>query len=185
MSFWYVFTLKFIHTCDDLISYRFNYVCKLYTILKLKRMNNKFFLWILLILSGGFSLDFGPIYNNQLIDWNEWNVFKSKEIYSIHLNVYSLLPKVGEIRYIAEHLNAAVIGITKFKLGESISQSEIQMVYYNLLRCNRKRKGARVACYIRSDIGHVQKYFFPNIIENIFFEILLPTNHTCNCWNNV
>ena len=29
-------------------------------------------------------------------------------------------------------------------------------------------------CYIRSDISYVEKDFFPNVIENIFFEILLP-----------
>ena len=30
------FTLQFIHTCDDLISYRFSYLCKFYIISKLK-----------------------------------------------------------------------------------------------------------------------------------------------------
>ena len=59
------FTLEFIHTCDDLISFRFNYLCKFYTIPKLKRMNNKSFLRILLILSGDISLNLGPVYNNQ------------------------------------------------------------------------------------------------------------------------
>ena len=57
------FTLEFIHTCDDLI--RFNYLCKFHTIPKLKRMNNKSFLCILLILSGDISLNPGPIYNNH------------------------------------------------------------------------------------------------------------------------
>ena len=39
---------------------------------------------------------------------------------------------------------------------------------------DRNRNGGGVACYIRSDISYVQKDFFPNVIENIFFEILLP-----------
>ena len=34
------FTPDFIHTCDYLNSYHFNYLCKFYTIPKLKRMTN-------------------------------------------------------------------------------------------------------------------------------------------------
>ena len=59
------FTLEFIHSCDDLISFRFNYLWKFHTIPNLKRMNNKSFLGILLILSGDVSLNPGPVYNNH------------------------------------------------------------------------------------------------------------------------
>ena len=137
-------------------------------------MNNKFFLRILLLLSGDISLNPGPVYNNQSLHSNERNVFRSKGIHLIHLNVNSLLPKIDEIRYIAERTKAAVIGITESKLDQSIFQSEIQIDNYDLLRCDRNRNGGGVACYIRSDISYVQKDFFPNVIENIFFEILLP-----------
>ena len=51
---------------------------------------------------------------------------------------------------------------------------EIQTDYYDLLRCDRNRNCGGVACYIRSDICYLQKDFFPNVIKNIFFEILLP-----------
>ena len=80
-------------------------------------MNNKSFLYILLTLSGDISLNPGPVYNNKSL---HSNVFRSKEIHLIHLNVNSLLPKVDEIRYIAERTKAAVIGITESKLDESI-----------------------------------------------------------------
>ena len=96
------------------------------------------------------------------------------KIHLTHLNVNSLLRKIDEIRYIAERTKAAVIGITESKLDESIFQSEIQIDNYDLLRCDRNRNGGGVECYIRSDISYVQKQFFPNVIENIFFEILLP-----------
>ena len=45
---------------------------------------------------------------------------------------------------------------------------------YELLRCDRNRNGGGVTCYSRSDIGYLQKRFFPKKIENIFVEILLP-----------
>ena len=104
------FTLEFIHTCDDLISFCFNYLCKFHLIPKLKRINNKSFLHILHLLLGDISLNPGPVYNNQSLHLNEWNVFRSKGIHLIHLNVNSLLPKIDEIRYIAERTKAAVIG---------------------------------------------------------------------------
>ena len=89
------------------------------------------------------------------------------------MNVNSLLPKIDEIRYIAARTNAAVIGISESKLDETILQSEIQISNYELLRCDRNRNGGGVACYIRSDIGYLQKHFFPKKIQNIFVEILL------------
>ena len=143
-------TLDFIHTCDDFNSYRFNYLCKFYTIPRHKRMNNKSFLRILVILAGDISLNPGPFYNNESLDSSEWNVFKSKGIHLIHLNVHSLLPKIDEICYIAERIKAAVIGITESKLDEFIFQSEIQIDNYNLVRCGRNRNGGVVGCYIRS-----------------------------------
>ena len=105
---------------------------------------------------------------------NEWNVFRSKGIHLIHLNVNILLLKIDEIRYIAACTKAAVIGITESKFDEFIFQSEIEIDNYDLLRCDRNKNGRGVASYIRSDISYVKKDFFPNVIENILFEILLP-----------
>ena len=39
---------------------------------------------------------------------------------------------------------------------------------------DRKRNDEGVACYVTSDISYIQKQYFPEEIENIFFEILLP-----------
>ena len=44
------FTLEFIYTCDDLISFHFNYLCKFHTIPKLKKINNLFFAYCLYFL---------------------------------------------------------------------------------------------------------------------------------------
>ena len=90
----------------------------------------------MLILSGDICLNAGPVYNNQSLDSNEWNVFRSKGIHLIHLNIHSLLPKTDEIcyiaeqtkaAYIAEQTKAAVIGITESKFDKAIFQSEIHI----------------------------------------------------------
>ena len=75
-----------------------------------------------------------------------------------------------DIIYICNEL----VSFHSSKLDETILQSKIQISNYELLRCDRNRNGGGVSCYVRSDIGYVQKRFFPREIENIFVEILLP-----------
>ena len=120
---------------------------------KFKRINNKFFYCILLILSHDISLNPGPVYNSQSHFLNEWIVFKAKGIHLIHLSVNSLLPKTDKARYITGRTNAALVGISESKFDETVLQSEIQISIYELFRCDRNKNGGGVACDIRSDIG--------------------------------
>ena len=69
--------------------------------------------------------------------------------------------------------NAIVKGITESKLDNCILDSEIELDNYQILRCDRNRKGRGVACYVRNDLGYIEKDFFPEEIESIFFQILL------------
>ena len=78
--------------------------------------------------------------------------------------------------------NAANIGVSESKLDESVLQSEIQINNYDLLIRDRNRNDGGVACYIRSDISYIQKQHFPEEIENIFFEILLPKTKLIVVW---
>ena len=135
--------------------------------------NNKSFNSLILILSGDISLNPGPVYNHHPPNLKEWDKFKIKGLHLLHLNVSSLLPKIDELRYIAKLSNAAVIGITESKLDDCILDSEIQIDNYQILRCDRNRKGRGVACYVRNDLSYIENNFFPEEIENIFFEILL------------
>ena len=63
------FTVEFIHTCDDLIGFRFKIFCKFHLIPKLKWINNKSFLRILLLLYGVIRLNPEPVYNNQWMEY--------------------------------------------------------------------------------------------------------------------
>ena len=152
---------------------------------------------MILILSGDVSLNPGPVYNYHTPNLTEWDIFKIKGFQLLHLNVNSLLPKTDELRNIAKLSNAAVIVITGLKLGNCSFDSEIQIDnyqmipcdnsiiifltqkcqidYYQIIRCNRNRKGGEIACYVRNDLSYIEKDFFPEETENIFFEILLPS----------
>ena len=128
---------------------------------------------MILILSGDISLNPWPVSNHHLPNLKEWDKFKIKGVHLLHLKVNSLLPKIDEFRYIAKLSNTAIIGIIESKLDNCVLDSEIQIDNYQILRFDRNRKGGGVACYVRNDLSYIEKDFFSEEIENIFFEILL------------
>ena len=71
----------------------------------------------------------------------------------IHLNVRSLLTKVPEINIIAQKTRAAVIGISETWLDDSITDAEIAISGYSVLRLDRNRDGGGVCVYIRNDFA--------------------------------
>ena len=165
----------YIRTCNQIHEACLLSQFSILTIYKLKAINNnKSFYRLILILSGDIiSLNPGPVYNHHPPNLKEWDKFKIKGLHLLHLNINSLLPKIDKLRYMVNLSNAAVIGITESKLDDCILDSEIQIDNYQILRCNRNRKGRGVACYVRNDLSYIEKNFFPEEIENIFFEILL------------
>ena len=70
----------------------------------------------------------------------------------MHLNINSILPKLDELKTIAGNIKAAIIGITESKVDNSISDSEVEIPGYCILRCDRKRNGGGVAYYVRQDL---------------------------------
>ena len=169
-----VFTPEYLNANNKLHEAFLNLQYTVLTISKLKQINNKSFYRLLIVLSGDISLNPGPVCKHQILNTTEWDIFKTKGLYLMHLNIDSSLPKIDELRHMARLSNAAVIGICESKLDKAITNSEILIDNYDLLRCDRNRKGGGVACYIRNDLSYTQKSLFPNDIENVFFEIHLP-----------
>ena len=128
-------------------------------------MNSYFHL--LILLSDDISLNPEPT--------NEWNIFKTRGLHFIHLNINSLLPKIEELRIIAKSTDTAIIGINESKLNESILEPEIEICDYKILRCDTNRHGGGVAFHIRNDLSY-NISVFPSEIESVFFEILLPNS---------
>ena len=115
------------------------------------------------------NIDFGT---SSSID--HWKVFNKRGLHLIHLNINSLLSKIDELRAIAKKSRAAVIGITESKLDESVTDEEINIDGYELIRSDRNRHGGGVACYIRNDISFNPRGNFSSEVENIFLDMLLP-----------
>ena len=139
---------------------------------KLKFRNHSAYHKFIILLSGDISLNPGP--NQTLLSNDIWDPFKKRGLHFLHLNVNSLLPKIDEVKYIAEKSNAAVIGITETKLDDSVRDPEISINRYDIIRNDRNRKGGGVACYICQNICYNSKNVFPSTVEKVFFDIILP-----------
>ena len=109
------------------------------------------------------NIDFGT---SSSID--HWKVFNKRGLHLIHLNINSLLSKIDELRAIAKKSRAAVIGITESKLDESVTDEEINIDGYELIRSDRNRHGGGVACYIRNDISFNLEVTFPAKLKTSF-----------------
>ena len=65
-----------------------------------------------------------------------------KGMHCIHINLNSVLPKIDEVRYIANITNASIIGISETNLDETILSSELEVDGgYDLVRLNWSRTG--------------------------------------------
>ena len=127
---------------------------------------------MLLLLSGDISLNPGRTPNS--VSQSFWKPFENKGLHFLHLNINSILPKLDEQKTIAGNTKAEIIGITESKLENSISDSEVEILGYCILRCDRSRNGGGVACYVRQDLCFNLRSTAMGDIEGIVFDILLP-----------
>ena len=109
-----------MNMCDDfqLSVTRMN--STFYSFSKLKYRNLNSYFHLLTLLSGDINLNPGLTHQHKLQCLNEWNIFKSRGLHFIHLNINSFLLKMEELRIIAKSNNAAIIGISESKLDESV-----------------------------------------------------------------
>ena len=168
------FTIEIINKFESLYTSHLHSQSVFLSVSQLMYRNSNSYYRLLLLLSGDIILNTGPFHNLQLLNQNEWNIFKHRGLHFLHLTINTLLLKIDEFRHIARLTNTAVIGISESKLDDSVPTLEIQIDQYDLLRCGRNRHGGGVPCYIRNDIIYNVKSYLPKDIENIFFELLLP-----------
>ena len=119
-----------------------------------------------MLLSGDVSLNPGEVQASPAVNVNIWEPLK-KDLHFHHVNINGLLPKIDELKHIANKTKATIIGITESKLDHTVSDHDI-------LWCDRNRNGGGVACYIKKDLCFNTRPLNCKEIENIIFDILLP-----------
>ena len=120
----------------------------------------------LLILSGYISLNPGTC-QTQLNDDKTWDPLKTKGLHLCHLNVNSLLSKTDKIRDIANRIKPAVLGITESKIDSSVTNMEVNINGYSIIRNDRNRHGGGVVT-LKMVCASILKKFSP-IQLNMYF----------------
>ena len=128
-----------------------------------------------MLLSGDISLNPGPVQIYPTVNVNIWKPLNKKGLHFLHININSLLPKIDELKFIANKTKAAIVGITESKLDHTVPDLEVNLPWFGILRYDRNRNGGDgVACYIRKNLCFNSRPLNCKEIENIIFDILLP-----------
>ena len=85
-----------------------------------------------------------------------------------------MLPKIDELKCIANKTKATIMGIAESKLDHTLPDLKVNLPGYDILWCDKNRNGGGVACYRRKDLCFNTRSLNCKGIENIIFDILLP-----------
>ena len=138
-----------------------------------KRKKFLTFYQFLILLSGDTSLNSGPSQYLQDND-NKFEPFHKRGLHFHHINLNSLLLKIGELRDIVGNTKPALLGITESKRNSSVSDQKVNINSYTIHRSDRDRNGGGVACYVRANLCFNSRNIFSNSIEHVVFGLLIP-----------
>ena len=130
--------------------------------LRIKRKKCLKYYHLFILLSGDISLNPGPSQYLPDNNNNKSERFRKRCLHFLHI--------IDELRVVVCHTKPAILGITESKLDSSVSDQEVNISGYSILRSDRNRYGGGVACYVRADLCFNMRNFFTNSIENVFFD---------------
>lgn len=87
----------------------------------------------------------------------KFDCFNLKGMHFIHLNARSFLPKMAEMRIIASKSKTSLIAISETWIDNSVTDSEISIEGYHILRKDRNRSGGGVCVYVRSNLAFARR----------------------------
>ena len=106
---------------------------------------------------------------------DKFDCFKSRGLHFFYLDTQSLLPKLSEVKILANKTRASVIAIPETWLDDTITDSEIELEGFNVIRNDGSKKGGGVCIYIKNNIAfNIIMDLCDDHIESMWAEILLP-----------
>ena len=136
-----------------------------YFVLNKSKKFLKFYQFLILLSR---DLDLGPSQNLRNND-KKFKAFHKRGLHFLNINV-SFLLKINELRDVVGHTKPAILGVTESKLESSVSDQEVKINGYSILRSDRNRNRGSVACYVRADLCFNSRNVFSNLIENFLFQ---------------
>ena len=110
-----------------------------------------------------------------LIDNDSYMKFQKKGFHCVHLNARSLSPKISEIKILASEIMPSIFGISESWLDDSITNREIEIPGFSVIRNDRKRDGGGVCIYVHSSLAfNTRSDLLESNLEAVWVEIMLP-----------
>ncbi len=104
-------------------------------------------------------------------------IAKSKGLKIANLNVNSLMKHLDEIRLILNNNALDILAINESKIDNQISNNEIHIDGFNIIRKDRNRFGGCVVLYVRQNISFSDRIdLIPDELETVCIELSLPYN---------
>jgi hypothetical protein len=86
-----------------------------------------------------------------------------------------LLPKLDQVELLLQSTNAAALAVSETWLDDSVTDEEVTVPGYSVVRKDRNREGGGVCLYIRDNICFNKRDdLITNNIEFLAVDILLP-----------
>ena len=112
-------------------------------------------------------------------------VTKLKGLKIASLNVNSLLKHIDEIRHLLFKFPFDIFAINESKIDDSITDGEISISGFNLIRKDRSRAESGVVLYIRESLSYIDRNdLVPDRLEMLCAEINRPFSKSlfvCTC----
>jgi exonuclease III len=116
-----------------------------------------------------------PISSSPEIDNDIFNCLSKKGFHCIHINARSLPPKMSELKVIASKTKVSIIAISESWLDDSVTNCEIDIPGFSVIRNDRNREGGGVCIYVKSSLAfNLRSDLHDPKLESLWVEILLP-----------
>ena len=97
---------------------------------------------------------------------------KTKGVKFGHLNIHSIVTKIDELRLLLKHRPFDVLCLNETLCDSTISDEEISIDGFSLLRNDRTRHGGGVAIYISNNFKHTRRHNIePDMLECVLTEV--------------
>ena len=105
---------------------------------------------------------------------DDFDCFKKRGLYFVHLNARGILPKMEELDILALSTKAAIIAVTETWLDNTICDNEVCIPGYSIQRKDRNREGGGVCIFIRNNINFNRSDIDKDDLEFLAIDIMMP-----------
>ena len=100
---------------------------------------------------------------------------RRKGLHFLHLNARSVISKLVDLKRISQEARPAVLAVSESWLDSSVTDDEVKIDGYTILRKDRNRNGGGVCMYVKNSIAFNRRSDFTStLLESIWIDLLIP-----------